>query len=146
MSLKKYREKIKQHSPDAVLAVKQDLSFQIAKEFERNRIARGLTQQQLAAAIGTQQSGIARLERGSTLPSLRFLKKITDEIGAYIDLKIRTIDEPQFKATPVPSVVINLNMTVIAQNSVMPVAITNHIKNIVATESDFFGGVETRTI
>lgn len=89
MSLRNYRLKIKSRNPAAVKEVKQDLAFQIAVEFERERIHSGYTQEALAAAVGTQQSSIARLERGNRLPSLRFLKKIADKLGAYIELRLR---------------------------------------------------------
>ena len=42
----------------------------------RLRILRGLTQTQLAEMIGTRQPSIARLENGSSNPSLSFLTKL----------------------------------------------------------------------
>src|SRR4051812_43297508 len=91
MDIRKYRSKIKQRSPEAVLEVKKDLAFQIGKEFEKVRILKGYTQDQLAREIKTKQSSIARLERGSNLPSLRFLKKIADELQSYIEVRLHSI-------------------------------------------------------
>lgn len=55
---------------------KLDLAFEISKMLIRARIIKGLTQEQLADLIKTKQSGIARLENGTNLPSLRLLEKI----------------------------------------------------------------------
>jgi len=42
----------------------------------KQRTKKGLTQADLAKKIGTKQSAISRLERGTYNPSLAFLKKI----------------------------------------------------------------------
>lgn len=54
-----------------------DLAFEIGLQVLGARIRRGLTQNELAKKIGTKQPSIARLESGSTLPSLFFLSKIS---------------------------------------------------------------------
>jgi len=51
---------------------KEDPDFEIAKEVVRARIAKGLTQEELAKRVGTQQPSIARLESGSYTPSSTF--------------------------------------------------------------------------
>jgi transcriptional regulator with XRE-family HTH domain len=91
MSIKNYRGKIKARNPKATEQVKADLAFQIAMEFERNRIASGFTQMQLADQIDTHQSSIARLESGGHLPSLRFLNKIAKVLGMYIELRLHKL-------------------------------------------------------
>ena len=55
----------------------------------RLRIERGLTQAQLAALVGTKQPSIARLERGETMPSVRFLKRVAEALDA--DFVIRLV-------------------------------------------------------
>lgn len=74
-----------QQDPDFVAAVGElEAGYQIA----RLRIQRGLTQAQLAEMVGTRQPSIARLENGSSIPSLSFLDRIAKALGARIELRI----------------------------------------------------------
>lgn len=57
---------------------KNRLAFKIAMMLIRARKIKGFTQQELAKALGTGQSSVARVESGTALPSLSFLKKIAD--------------------------------------------------------------------
>ncbi|MHB8934298.1 MAG: helix-turn-helix transcriptional regulator [Bellilinea sp.] len=73
----------------------KDAAFDAAaKELEpgyqvaRLRIQRGLTQTQLAEMIGTRQPSIARLENGSSLPSISFLNKIATALDAKIEVRL----------------------------------------------------------
>ncbi len=68
------------------LAAVTDLEpgYQIA----RLRIMRGLTQTQLAKLAGTRQPSIARLENGSSIPSLSFLDRIAKALDARIELRV----------------------------------------------------------
>jgi ribosome-binding protein aMBF1 (putative translation factor) len=52
------------------------------------RADRGLTQAQLARAVGMQQSVIARLERGEQPPSLATLARITAGTGIEFHLDV----------------------------------------------------------
>jgi len=54
----------------------------------RLRMLRGLTQAQLAEMVGTRQPSIARLENGSSKPSLTFLNKIAAALNAKIEVKL----------------------------------------------------------
>jgi transcriptional regulator with XRE-family HTH domain len=54
----------------------------------RLRMLRGLTQKQLAEMVGTRQPSIARLENGSTIPSLSFLQKIAAALDAKIEVRL----------------------------------------------------------
>ena len=58
--------------------------YQIA----RLRILRGLTQTQLAEMVGTRQPSIARLENGSSVPSLSFLQKVATALHAKIEVRL----------------------------------------------------------
>jgi len=49
---------------------------------------RRLTQTQLAEMIGTRQPSIARLENGSSIPSLSFLNKIAMALDAKIEVNL----------------------------------------------------------
>lgn len=55
------------------------------------RLAAGLTQKELAQAMGTTQSAIARLESGNQMPTLDTLFKLAAALG--VDFTI-TPDEP----------------------------------------------------
>lgn len=66
----------------------------VAEELEpgyqvaRLRMQRGLTQKQLADLLGTKQSSIARLESGNSEPSLSFLRRVVQALGAKLEVKI----------------------------------------------------------
>jgi HTH-type transcriptional regulator/antitoxin HipB len=71
----------------------QDLDFVAAeRELEpgyqvaRLRIQRGLTQAQLAEMVGTRQPSIARLENGTSVPSLSFLDRIAKALDVRVEL------------------------------------------------------------
>ena len=71
--------------PDFLAAAeKLEPGYQVA----RLRIQRGLTQAQLAEMVGTRQPSIARLENGTSTPSLSFLNKIAAALNAKIEVKL----------------------------------------------------------
>jgi transcriptional regulator with XRE-family HTH domain len=49
---------------------------------------RGLTQTQLAELVGTRQPSIARLENGSSLPSISFLQKVAAALNARVEVRL----------------------------------------------------------
>jgi DNA-binding XRE family transcriptional regulator len=71
---------------EAFIAAAEELEpgYQVA----RLRLLRGLTQAQLAEMVGTRQPSIARLENGSSKPSLTFLNKIAAALNAKIEVKL----------------------------------------------------------
>jgi DNA-binding XRE family transcriptional regulator len=71
--------------PEFVAAERElEPGYQVA----RLRIQRGLTQAQLAEMVGTRQPSIARLENGSSIPSLSFLDRIAKALDARIELHV----------------------------------------------------------
>ncbi len=76
-------EKIK--APDFLAAAEE---FDPGYQVDRLRMLRGLTQAQLAEMVGTRQPSIARLENGTSAPSLSFLSKIAEALGAKIEFKL----------------------------------------------------------
>ena len=73
----------------------KDPEFQAAAEelepgyqIARLRILKGLTQAQLAEMVGTRQPSIARLENGTSVPSLSFLHKIAAALDAKIVVRL----------------------------------------------------------
>lgn len=72
----------------------QDPDFSAAAEslepgyqVARLRMQHGLTQAQLAELVGTRQPSIARLENGTSAPSLSFLNKIAAALDAKIEVR-----------------------------------------------------------
>lgn len=66
-----------------------NLSEYIGGTIRKSREDKGITQTELADMVDTQQPCIARLESGEKLPSLRFLKKVTDSLGLKIGIVMR---------------------------------------------------------
>jgi len=63
--------------------IKKDLTLDIGQMLFEARIARGMTQEQLAKKIGTHQATIARLEsgKGKFIPTLTMIEKIAEELN-----------------------------------------------------------------
>jgi len=59
----------------------------------RLRILRGLTQAELARRVGTQQPSIARLESGRDEPTLSFLRRVAEALGARLEVRIVPLEE-----------------------------------------------------
>ena len=59
-----------------------------AYQIARLRTLRGLTQQQLAEQVGTQQPSIARLESGRSTPSLGFLRRVAQALDARVEVRV----------------------------------------------------------
>jgi DNA-binding XRE family transcriptional regulator len=62
--------------------------FAIARELIAARTRAGLSQAELAERMGTSQSTIARLESGSTLPSMRTLTRYAKATGSRAVVKL----------------------------------------------------------
>lgn len=65
------------------------LSLHVYKLVSHWRSVKGLTQKELAEKIGTQQSAIARVERGKELPSLSFLTRIAEASGKRVEIRFK---------------------------------------------------------
>jgi ribosome-binding protein aMBF1 (putative translation factor) len=65
---------------------------QIAGRVTEERMAKGLSQRELAELVGTTQSAIARLERGGRPPRIDTLLNIADALDCelVVELKPRT--------------------------------------------------------
>ena len=73
----------------------QDARFRVALErlepayqVARLRMLRGWTQEELARRAGTRQPSIARLESGEREPSLSFLRRVVQALGAHVEVRI----------------------------------------------------------
>ena len=68
--------------------VAESLELEAGYQIARLRLLRGMTQAELADKVGTRQPSIARLENGSSLPSLSFLERIAEALDAQVEIKI----------------------------------------------------------
>ncbi len=66
----------------------------LAQQVARLRIARGLTQAQLAELVGAKQPSIARLESGAVPPSMSFLRKVAAALDAQVEVKLVPRHQP----------------------------------------------------
>lgn len=64
-----------------------------AYQIARLRIERGLTQAELAKAVGTRQSGIARLENGKHDPRLSTLRRVAAALGRRLEVRFVPLEE-----------------------------------------------------
>ncbi|MDB5178965.1 MAG: putative transcriptional regulator [Patescibacteria group bacterium] len=84
MDIQKARELLNKNAEFKQAYSKLDLSYEIGKMIIDARIARGLTQADLAQLIGTKQPSIARIESGNSLPSITFLAKVAEALGTQL--------------------------------------------------------------
>lgn len=69
---------------------------QVARAIRAARHYKGWTQADLARAMGTQQSNIARIENGRTKPSMALLQKFCN----VLDIKLELLYKPEEKPIP----------------------------------------------
>ena len=65
-----------------------ELEYEISLELIQARINSGLTQEEIAARMGTTQSVIARLESGRGLPSVKTLASYAKATGKHLHLSL----------------------------------------------------------
>ncbi len=63
--------------------------YKLASTLIRLRLEKGLTQEQLAKMLNTKQESIARLESGSSLPSLSTIKKVAEALDVEMEIILR---------------------------------------------------------
>jgi len=71
--------------------------FDLARQLIRARGAAGMTQEQVAAAMGTTQAAVARLESGRVKPSTRTLQRYAQATGARLKISLQPA-EPRSRA------------------------------------------------
>jgi transcriptional regulator with XRE-family HTH domain len=60
------------------------------------RLVKNLTQQQLAAMIGSNHPFISNMERGLTLPGLAMLVRLADALECSVSDLVKILDAPPF--------------------------------------------------
>jgi len=89
MDYVKYRDQRLREDPELARAYEQEnLEREISRQILRLRQARGWTQAQLAEALQTKQSAIARLESGAHRPSLATLDRICKVLDARLEVRL----------------------------------------------------------
>ena len=68
--------------------------YKLAAALIRLRLSKGLTQEELASVLNTKQASIARLESGSSLPSLTMVKKVAEALDAELEIKLQPRHQP----------------------------------------------------
>ena len=84
MKIKDLKQEIIKNNPLLEEKLKRDLPYQIGKVIVEARLIKGYTQSKLAEKMGTKQPSIARIEGGSSLPSLAFLQKMAEAFDSYL--------------------------------------------------------------
>jgi transcriptional regulator with XRE-family HTH domain len=62
--------------------------WRLARHLQKVRIARGITQEQLAEKIGTSTQWIGNIETGREVPNLAMLEKIARALGVKVKVLI----------------------------------------------------------
>jgi ribosome-binding protein aMBF1 (putative translation factor) len=84
----------------ADLEKKHEVALAIADLLILHRTRGGLTQEDLAARMGTSVSAISRLESGFHVPSIDTLRKLAGALGGRVKIDIVDIKPPK-KSQPV---------------------------------------------
>ena len=63
--------------------------YEIVDALIQKRIAKKISQKELAAKIGTKQSALSRLESGTYNPSLLFLKKVAAALDCQLHITLK---------------------------------------------------------
>jgi len=74
--------------------------YRLASALIQLRLSKGLTQQELAEKLHTKQASIARLESGSSLPSLSTIRRVAEALDAEINVVVRPKSKSSVHATP----------------------------------------------
>lgn len=87
MNYKTLRERILSNPQVQKEYDKNRLSFEVAQIAIEARIAKKMSQKELAKRVGTKQPSIARIESGNSLPGLRLLQKIASALDTELRVK-----------------------------------------------------------
>ncbi|MFC1957924.1 helix-turn-helix transcriptional regulator [Chloroflexota bacterium] len=66
-----------------------ETEYKLAAALIRLCLSKGLTQAQLASLLNTKQESIARLESGSSLPSLSTVRRVANALDAELEINLR---------------------------------------------------------
>ncbi len=63
--------------------------YALIREVMDKRLAKKMTQKDLAQKVGTRQSAISRLESGNANPSFQFLKKVATALDSTLKISFQ---------------------------------------------------------
>ena len=63
--------------------------FELARQLIEARTKSGFSQEEIATRMGTSQSAVARLESGSTLPSMRTLSRYARATNCEVSIRLK---------------------------------------------------------
>ncbi len=71
----------------------QTPEFELARELIAARTQAGLTQDDIAALMGTTQSVVARIESGKYTPSMRTVQRFANAVGARAVVRMEPLTD-----------------------------------------------------
>lgn len=83
---KKLEQELMENSAVKVEAKKLEPDYEMARQLIKARLAKKLTQTELADKAGVKQAYIARLESGSANPTVDTLNKVAGALGKRLKL------------------------------------------------------------
>lgn len=86
MKLREYREKLEQYPEFVEARKKLQARFELGNTVLRRRIHRGWSQADLAAAVGTKQANISRIEAGLANPTLDLIQRLCETLDLELKL------------------------------------------------------------
>ena len=84
------KKRLMEADPAFAGAYQADEEYAVIEEMIRARNEAQLTQADVARAIGTTQSSIARLEGGAVSPSIKTLRKYAEATGTELSITFRS--------------------------------------------------------
>ena len=75
------------------------IEFELARQLIETRIKSGLSQEELADKMGTSQSSVARLESGTSMPSMRTLNKFAEATNCQLQIQFKPVRSARIRAT-----------------------------------------------
>lgn len=127
MNLKDFKKELHKNPEFKKEYEKYDLAFEVAQMLIEARIIKGITQEKLADKISTKQSGIARAERGVTLPSLSFLEKIAKALKTNLIVRFGFMDEKNIKLQERSSEAVRTQINNVSSGNLVPASVTYDI-------------------
>lgn len=86
---KKIRQQLIEEDSEFATALEELApEYEVARQLIKARLERGMTQEELAAKVGTRQSNISRIERGQQNMSIGLLNKVAKGLGKKLHVSI----------------------------------------------------------
>jgi transcriptional regulator with XRE-family HTH domain len=110
----------------------RDLLSSVAAELRQARIDRGLSQRDVAAAAGIDQSYLSRVERGAREPSLETLALLATALGTEPSLRLYPADGPRvFDRTQAPMIEALVRMADPRWRAALEVAVSRPARGVI---------------